>query len=64
MTMALPRGLAAPPPPRPFGAAAFLPWVALLLAALLPLLPGFPPFWVTLLCQIGIAALVALGADA
>lgn len=31
------------------------------LAALLPLVPGFPPFWVTLLCYIAIFSIVAIG---
>ncbi|MBO1079223.1 ABC transporter permease subunit [Roseomonas haemaphysalidis] len=35
--------------------------LALLLAVVAPLLPGFPPFWVTLLSYIGLSSLVALG---
>ncbi|MFD2235990.1 ABC transporter permease subunit [Aureimonas populi] len=39
-----------------------LPLLALALAAaLVPLVPGFPPFWVTLLCYIAIFAIVAIG---
>lgn len=32
-----------------------------LLAALLPLVPGFPPFWTILLCYIAVSAIVAVG---
>jgi ABC-type branched-subunit amino acid transport system permease subunit len=35
--------------------------IALALAILAPWLPGFPPFWVTLLSYIGLSGLVALG---
>jgi branched-chain amino acid transport system permease protein len=34
---------------------------ALAIAILAPLVPGFPPFWVTLLSYIGLSGLVALG---
>lgn len=35
--------------------------LAILIAAALPVVPGIPPFWITLLNNIGLAALVALG---
>ena len=35
--------------------------LAILVAAAIPVLPGIPPFWITLLNNIGLAALVALG---
>jgi branched-chain amino acid transport system permease protein len=35
--------------------------IALAIALLAPFLPGFPPFWVTLLSYIGLSGLVALG---
>ena len=40
---------------RPVALAAFL------LALLVPLIPGLPPFWVTLLDYIGLSAIVAIG---
>jgi branched-chain amino acid transport system permease protein len=42
--------------PRPLAAA-----IAFLVALAVPLLPGVPPFWVTLLDYIGLYALVAIG---
>jgi len=39
----------------------FLPLLAFAVALLVPLLPGVPPFWVTLLDYIGLYAIVAIG---
>jgi branched-chain amino acid transport system permease protein len=36
-------------------------WALLALSLVVPLLPGFPPFWVTLLDYVGLATLVTLG---